>query len=60
MMAFLELNESVEAVEGFDYIEHELSCPFCEEAGGLEVLDNIGEFYYKCVKCGNDWVVIGE
>jgi len=47
-----------EACEPFAYIEHELTCPFCDENMIGLVIEN-GSEYYRCGTCENDWSVLG-
>jgi len=58
MMAFCELNETNEVKESFDYIEHEILCPFCEEGSILEVTVRSDGVEYSCALCEESWVVL--
>jgi len=57
MMAFAELVSTDEAPEAASYIEHEVSCPFCEDSNWLSVsVDEFGTLY-KCAVCKEEWAV---
>jgi len=55
----MEALQIFEAPETFAYIEHEVTCPFCEGTM-LSVVPEEGGTYYRCGDCENDWTVLGE
>lgn len=53
----MEAAHVFDAPETFAYIEHEVSCPYCE-GHMLGTLEDSSSTYYICGTCGNDWVVL--
>lgn len=58
MMAYLEMQAANDATEMIAYVEHEVSCPFCEESNWLSVSVDDGGTHYICGKCHEEWVVV--
>jgi len=48
----------LEQPEILAFIEHEVSCPFCESNAMCIIHEDDGS-YYKCGVCANDWTVAG-
>ena len=55
----MEATKILEAPEQLAYVEHEVSCPFCESTAMCVVLEE-NSTYYRCAHCGNDWTVLGD
>jgi transcription elongation factor Elf1 len=58
-----DLNDTQVVPEFPKFIEHELTCPFCEKnlfsVETVVMEDHNIQSYYSC-SCGNSWDVIGE
>jgi len=53
----MEALQILEAPEQMAYLEHEVSCPFCESTMLCIIMDE-NSTYYKCGYCENDWAVL--
>ena len=58
MMAYLEMQAIDDAAEPVAFLEHEVSCPFCEECSWLSVSVDDDGSHYICGKCDESWTVV--